>query len=68
MLKVSFPVRPDKSPKIYGYTQPTEEHKGLIKVGYTDRNVIERVLIMNQAIDNEAISFSTRFDFNILYN
>jgi hypothetical protein len=38
-----FPVRPKSAPKIYGYTEPTPEYKGLIKVGYTERDVLVRM-------------------------
>ena len=43
MSKVSFPIRPDKSPKIYGYTQPGPEYEGLIKVGATEQDGIKRI-------------------------
>ncbi|WEV52529.1 GIY-YIG nuclease family protein [Bifidobacterium sp. ESL0704] len=38
-----FPAKPQVSPKIYGYTVPYEDHKGLIKVGDTKRDVNDRV-------------------------
>ena len=36
-----FPVREDFNPQIYAYEVP--EHKGLLKIGYTTKNVEERV-------------------------
>ena len=38
-----FPSRSNNSPKIYGYTELSHEYKGLIKVGYTERDVKERM-------------------------
>ena len=38
-----FPNRPECTPKIYGYTEPTESYNGLIKVGYTERDVLTRM-------------------------
>jgi hypothetical protein len=38
-----FPSRSNNSPKIYGYTELSKEYEGLIKVGYTERNVEERM-------------------------
>ena len=38
-----FPNRSNKSPKIYGYTEPSRAYKGLIKVGYTERDVLTRM-------------------------
>lgn len=38
-----FPQRPDISPKIYAYTLDYEDHKGLLKIGDTCREVSVRV-------------------------
>ena len=38
-----FPTRSNNSPKIYGYRELTSEYEGLIKVGYTERKVQERI-------------------------
>ena len=38
-----FPIRPNRNPKIYGYTEPSDAYKGLIKVGYTERDVSTRM-------------------------
>lgn len=38
-----FPKRPDNSPKIYGYTELSKKYDGLIKIGYTERSVIDRM-------------------------
>ena len=38
-----FPNRPECTPKIYGYTEPTQSYNGLIKVGYTERDVLTRM-------------------------
>jgi len=38
-----FPHRSTKSPKIYGYTELSKNYEGLIKVGYTEREVSERM-------------------------
>ena len=38
-----FPLRSNKSPKIYAYTEPYPEYAGLIKVGYTEREVSTRM-------------------------
>ena len=38
-----FEERTNRSPKIYGYTELTPSYEGLIKVGYTTRDVSERM-------------------------
>tara|TARA_Y100000814_G_C12359362_1_gene408870 strand:+ start:2357 stop:4852 length:2496 start_codon:yes stop_codon:yes gene_type:complete len=38
-----FLRRSEKTPKIYGYTELTPAHEGLIKIGYTTRTVLERM-------------------------
>ena len=38
-----FPKRPDVLPSIYAYEDTNPQYKGLLKVGYTTRNVQERV-------------------------
>ena len=38
-----FIPRPNKEPKIYGYTETSPEFNGLIKVGYTERKLKERL-------------------------
>ena len=38
-----FPKRSDSSPKIYAYTELDDRYKGLIKIGYTERNVLARM-------------------------
>ena len=38
-----FQPRPNKSPKIYGYTELSPEYDGLIKIGYTEREVKDRM-------------------------
>ena len=38
-----FPSRSGNSPKVYGYTELTKEYEGLIRVGYTERTMQERM-------------------------
>ena len=38
-----FPTRSNRSPKIYAYTEPHPEYKGLIKIGYTSRELEVRM-------------------------
>ena len=38
-----FPDRANYSPKIYGYTEPSDAYKNLIKIGYTERDVSVRM-------------------------
>ena len=38
-----FQKRVSKSPKIYAYTEPFDAYRGLIKVGYTERDVLTRM-------------------------
>ena len=38
-----FPQLTDCKPTIYGYTEPSPEYKGLIKIGYTERDVSIRM-------------------------
>ena len=40
-----FQPRPNKSPKIYGYTELSPEYDGLIKIGYTEREVKDRMKV-----------------------
>ena len=35
-----FPPRPPATPTIYAYASTHPDHAGLLKVGYTERNVI----------------------------
>ena len=39
----NFPKRPEISPKIYAYTENSSKYEGLIKVGYTEREVAQRM-------------------------
>lgn len=43
MVDSFFPQRPTLSPKIYAYAIDDESHKGQLKVGYTDRDVRQRI-------------------------
>jgi len=43
MSKNFFPPKPEINPTIYGYTELSSEYEGLIKVGYTERGVSERM-------------------------
>ena len=38
-----FPPRPGAAPTIYAYASTHPDHKGLLKVGYTERNAAERI-------------------------
>ena len=38
-----FPQRPDSHPSIYAYKDTNPNHNGLLKVGYTTRDVEVRV-------------------------
>ncbi|MCD6100342.1 MAG: GIY-YIG nuclease family protein [Candidatus Marinimicrobia bacterium] len=43
MSKDFFPPRPEVQPKIYAYEDTNPQYKGLLKVGYTTKDVRERV-------------------------
>jgi hypothetical protein len=43
MTKDFFPQRPKEIPFIYAYMDTNPQYKGLLKIGYTTRNVQERV-------------------------
>jgi hypothetical protein len=43
MSKEFFPPRPDSHPKIYAYSDNNSQYIGLLKVGYTEKDVIKRV-------------------------
>lgn len=43
MNKEFFPPRPDINPSIYAYEDTNLQYKGLLKIGYTTRDVRERV-------------------------
>jgi hypothetical protein len=38
-----FPLRPNRNPKIYAYTETSSKYSGLMKIGYTSRDVEERM-------------------------
>lgn len=38
-----FPQRPDVSPKIYAYTEPDQRYDGLLKIGYTSKDIKSRI-------------------------
>ena len=38
-----FPQRPDSHPMIYAYSESNPLYKGLLKVGYTKKDVEKRV-------------------------
>lgn len=38
-----FPQRPDAHPAIYAYSDTDPNHKGILKVGYTAKDVEQRV-------------------------
>lgn len=65
-----FPQRPSASPKIYAYTLDYEDHKGLLKIGDTYREVSvrvgeqtntamvkKRILLEESAMRNDGTSF-----------
>ena len=43
MDETFFPQRPDSHPAIYAYEDANPNHNGLLKVGYTTRDVEVRV-------------------------
>src|SRR5688500_15045147 len=43
MSKDFFPPRPDATPTIYAYEDTNPQYMGLLKIGYTAKNVQERV-------------------------
>ena len=43
MSKEFFPQRPELHPMIYAYTDSNPQYKGLLKVGYTEKDVEKRV-------------------------
>ncbi|MCA9292799.1 MAG: GIY-YIG nuclease family protein [Phycisphaerales bacterium] len=43
MSSAFFPQRPSATPTIYAYSSTHQDHAGLLKVGYTERNAGERI-------------------------
>lgn len=43
MAEEFFPVKPDDHPKIYAYADSNPQYKGLLKIGYTTKDVKSRV-------------------------
>jgi len=41
--KEFFPQRPESHPMIYAYSDSNPQYKGLLKVGYTEKDVEKRV-------------------------
>ena len=56
-----FPQRPDVIPTIYAYTIDTPTHKGLLKVGYTGRDVPTRV---KEQVGTSHVSYKIIFEKN----
>ncbi|MCX6054228.1 MAG: hypothetical protein NTZ74_04800 [Chloroflexi bacterium] len=42
--KEFFPQRPESHPMIYAYTDSNPQYKGLLKVGYTEKEVERHVV------------------------
>ncbi len=38
-----FPKRPSAAPKIYAFASTHQDHVGLLKVGYTEREASDRI-------------------------
>ncbi len=43
MSEVFFPQRPESHPMVYAYSDSNPQYKGLLKVGYTEKDVEKRV-------------------------
>ena len=43
MSKNLFPIRPNFNPQIYAYIENNPNYDGYVKIGYTTKNVEERV-------------------------
>jgi hypothetical protein len=43
VIREFFPQRPESHPMIYAYTDSNPQYKGLLKVGYTEKDVEKRV-------------------------
>jgi len=43
MINEFFPQRPESHPMIYAYSDSNPQYKGLLKVGYTEKDVERRV-------------------------
>jgi hypothetical protein len=43
MPNAFFPERPDSHPTVYAYSFNSPEYEGLLKIGYTEKNVEERI-------------------------
>ena len=56
-----FPQRPDSHPSIYAYKDTNPNHDGLLKVGYTTRNVEVRVREQFPVIQPEERPYSIVF-------
>ena len=42
-MKNFFPVRPASKPTIYAFASTHQDHVGLLKVGYTEREASDRI-------------------------
>lgn len=60
-----FPPRPAASPKIYAYSIDDPNHKGLLKVGYTTRDVRQRV---NEQLRTARITANIEIEENAVRN
>ncbi|MEP6754713.1 MAG: GIY-YIG nuclease family protein, partial [Chthonomonadales bacterium] len=62
MSKDFFPPRPDYSPKIYAYSDTNPQYSGLLKIGFTTRDVQSRVANQYPTKRPGALPYSILFE------
>lgn len=69
MSKTGFsPKRPDVLPSIYAYEDTNPQYKGLLKVGYTTRNVQERVAQQYPTLSPGALPYKILLEESAMRN
>jgi hypothetical protein len=63
-----FPARPPATPKIYAYADSHPQYAGLLKVGYTTRDVRERVTAQYAILRPGAPTYSILLEENAMRN
>ncbi|WP_373516995.1 GIY-YIG nuclease family protein [Pricia sp.] len=65
MIQDFFPSRPEVNPKVYAYSIDAPNRKGLLKVGYTQRDVAIRIA---EQVQTSGVDYSIVFEADAMRN
>lgn len=68
MSKQFFPPRPEANPTIYAYSDTHPQYKGLLKVGFTSKDVEERVAQQYPALGPGALPYKIVLEESAMLN